>query len=129
MNINTFIKKYSLTVDVDCWLHKQSGKYILTHDAVEKIATIEEIEIDNIKVLNSEKDFVRFLVTMSIYNKETGESRSVSTIGEADKSNCMSNYYGSMAEKRGIDRCVLKLINAYEWGISSEVEADDFKKQ
>ena len=63
------------------------------------------------------------------YNKETGESRSVSTIGEADKSNCMSNYYGSMAEKRGIDRCVLKLINAYEWGISSEVEADDFKKQ
>ena len=32
------------------------------------------------------------------------------------------------AEKRGVDRCVLKLINAYEYGISSEVEADDFKK-
>ena len=33
-----------------------------------------------------------------------------------------------MAEKRGIDRCVLKLINAYEYGISSEVEAEDFRK-
>ena len=35
---------------------------------------------------------------------------------------------GCMAEKRGIDRCVLKLIHAYEYGISSEVEADDFAK-
>ena len=34
-----------------------------------------------------------------------------------------------MAEKRGRDRCVLKLIKAYEWGIYSEEEADDFKKQ
>ena len=34
-----------------------------------------------------------------------------------------------MAEKRGIDRCVLKLINAYEYGIKSEEEADDFKQQ
>ena len=33
-----------------------------------------------------------------------------------------------MAEKRGIDRCVLQLINAYEYGISSEVEADDFAR-
>ncbi len=54
--------------------------------------------------------------------------REISSIGEADKSNCTSKYYGCMAEKRGIDRCVLKLIDAYEYGISSEVEADDFKK-
>ena len=128
MKIKELAKRYDLVKD-DFWQHKQSGQWIIKHDAVEKIAAIEDIDIDNIKVLNSERDFVRFLVTMSIYNKETGESRSVSTIGEADKSNCMSNYYGSMAEKRGIDRCVLKLINAYEWGISSEVEADDFKKQ
>ena len=33
-----------------------------------------------------------------------------------------------MAEKRGVDRCVLKLINAYEYGIYSDVESDDFKK-
>ena len=127
MNIKELAEKYKLTKD-DFWNHKQSGQWIIKHDAIEKIATIEEIEIDNIKVLNSERDFVRFLITMTSYNKETGESRSVTTIGEADKSNCMSNYIGSMAEKRGIDRAVLKLINAYEYGISSEVEAEDFKK-
>jgi hypothetical protein len=33
-----------------------------------------------------------------------------------------------MAEKRGVDRCILKLINAYEYGIYSEEEADSFKK-
>ena len=33
-----------------------------------------------------------------------------------------------MAEKRGKDRAILKLIKAYEYGISSEEEADDFKE-
>ena len=55
--------------------------------------------------------------------------KEVTSIGEADKSNCKANYLGCMAEKRGIDRCVLKLINAYEYGIKSEEEADDFKQQ
>ena len=34
-----------------------------------------------------------------------------------------------MAEKRLKDRLVLKIINAYEYGIYSDVEADDFKKK
>ena len=34
-----------------------------------------------------------------------------------------------MAEKRGIDRCVLKLVNAYQWGVYSEVEAEDFERK
>lgn len=38
-------------------------------------------------------------------------------------------YIASISEKRGIDRCVLKLINAYEFGVYSEVEAEDFKKE
>ena len=55
-------------------------------------------------------------------------NKKVTTVGEADSKNCMSGYKGMMAEKRGIDRCVLKLINAYEYGIYSDVESDDFKK-
>ena len=54
---------------------------------------------------------------------------SVTSIGEADKSNCTSKYLGCMAEKRGRDRCILKLIKAYEWGIYSEEEAEAFKKE
>tara|TARA_Y100001963_G_C6745996_1_gene431632 strand:+ start:824 stop:1432 length:609 start_codon:yes stop_codon:yes gene_type:complete len=123
MTIKDLQKKYELSKD-DFWQHKQSGQWIITHNAVEKIATIENIYIKDIKILNSEQDLVRMLITMRL----TGKGREVVSIGEADKKNCYSQYLGCMAEKRGIDRCVLKLINAYEYGISSEVEADDFAK-
>ena len=114
-------KKYNLNKN-DFWLHKPSGKYIILHDAVEKIASMEQIEIVDFKVLNSEQGFARFLITMSKGNKK------VTTIGEADSKNCVSGYKGMIAEKRGIDRCVLKLINAYQNGIYSDSESDDFKK-
>ena len=48
--------------------------------------------------------------------------------GEADNKNCKNLYYFAMAEKRAKDRVCLALINAYEYGIYSDVEADDFKK-
>ena len=37
-------------------------------------------------------------------------------------------YWWAMAEKRGKDRVILKLINAYERGIYSESEADDWNQ-
>ena len=120
--IKSIAKKYELSKD-DFWLHKQSGNWIITHNAVEKIQYMEGIEMVEFKVLNSERDFARFLITMKMGDKK------VTTIGEADKSNTVSKYYGMMCEKRGIDRAVLKLINAYEYGIYSDVEADDFKKK
>ena len=127
MTIHDLQKKYELSKD-DFWEHQQSRKWILTHDAVEKIANIENIKVFDIKVLNSEIDLVRFLVTMVKQGKTSKTTTRLTTIGEADRKNCYSQYLGCMAEKRGIDRCVLKLINAYEYGISSEVEADDFAK-
>ena len=121
MNIKELAKKYGL-VEGDFWNHKQSGQWILTHDAVEKVATKEGIRLVNIETLNSETELVRFLVTM------VKDEVTITSVGEADRKNCFSQYLGCMAEKRGVDRCVLKLINAYEYGISSEVEAEDFKR-
>ena len=121
MNIKELAKKYDL-VEGDFWNHKQSGQWILTHDAVEKVATKEGIRLVNIETLNSETELVRFLVTM------VKDEVTITSVGEADRKNCFSQYLGCMAEKRGVDRCVLKLINAYEYGISSEVEAEDFKR-
>ena len=121
MNINELAEKYNLRKD-DFWEHKQAG-WIIKHDACEKIASIEGITLAEIKVLNSEKDFARFLITMSVGDKK------VTSVGEADTKNSFNNYIGSMAEKRGIDRCVLKLIKAYEYGVYSDVEANDFKKE
>ena len=138
MQIKDLAEKYELSKepDVDFWKHQQSGQWILTHNAVEKIAIMEKIEISDIKILNSEEDLVRMLITMripfEIIDSETDKNiivyKEVTSIGEADRKNCRSQYLGCMAEKRGIDRCVLKLISAYQYGISSEVEADDFKQ-
>lgn len=137
MNIKQLVEKYKLTQD-DVWKCQKS--WVVSHNAVEKIMAIENINIEDIKVLNSEMFFARFLITATKDNKK------VMTIGEAifkDGStlqkkyrngnpymlgNCDIDYIGSMAEKRGIDRAVLKLINAYEYGIYSESEADNFKK-
>tara|TARA_R100001460_G_scaffold35254_2_gene67936 strand:+ start:203 stop:580 length:378 start_codon:yes stop_codon:yes gene_type:complete len=123
MRIKELAKKYNLGKN-DFWELKRGQKsmWIITHDAVEKIAIIENIELTKFEVLNTEVDFARFLITMQKGDK------SIVSVGEASTKNCTSNYYGCMAEKRGIDRCVLKLINAYEYGIYSDVEADAFKQ-
>ena len=122
MTIQDLQKKYDLPKE-DFWEHKQSGQWILTHKAVEKIAEKEGIKIVDMEPLNSEMDLVRFKVTMS-----TPNGGQIISIGEADRNNCISQYLGCMAEKRGIDRCVLKIINAYQYNIASEVEAEDYRK-
>ena len=122
MNIKDIQKKYNLNKD-DFWEHKQSKSWILTHDACTKIGNQEGIHLLDINVINSDADLVRVLVTMK------KGSVTITTFGEADKRNCFNPYLAMMAEKRGIDRAILKLINAYEYGVYSEVEADSFKKE
>ena len=127
MNIADLGKKYKLDGKVDVW--KCHDNWILTHDACTKIALIENIKLSRLEPIYQSETSCRFLVTMVKEDKDGNVINSVTSIGEADNRNSKNNYYGSMAEKRGIDRCVLKLINAYEYGVYSEVEADDFKKQ
>ena len=139
MTIKELFDKYKLT-NMDCWelIRNKKKMWIITHDACEKIASMENIELIDIQILNSERDFCRVIITM-----RKGE-KIIKTVGEAElitgevltkktkngydiyRGNCESNYIGCMAEKRGIDRAVLKLINAYEYGIYSDVESDDF---
>jgi hypothetical protein len=141
MNIKELGLKYKLDNQKDVWeLPAKKGTWIITHDAVEKIMAIENIAVEKIEVLNSEWDFCRLLVTCSNGDKK------VTTIGEAllnqsvkigetrsgqpkYKGNCESQYIGAMAEKRGIDRAVLKLIDAYQYGIFSDVESDTFSQK
>ena len=78
--------------------------------------------------LTSSDTLVRFLVTMVKEDEDKDVIDSITTSGEASKSNCFATYYSCMAEKRGLDRAILKLINAYELGLYSEDESDDFAK-
>ena len=130
MEIKDLAEKYNLDKAVDFWKHKQSGKWIITHDACEKIASMDGLSIawnkvtgfPLLNVITNEAELVRVMATM------TNGTTFVTTSGEAGKLNCQSKYYLNMAEKRCIDRCILKLINAYEYGIYSDSEADAFKK-
>ena len=118
MKINSFIKKYGLS-KTDMW--DCHGNWILTHDAVTKIGHKEKIVLDSIESVYQSETSCRFLVTMS-----KGDAK-ITSVGEASKTNSKNVYFACMAEKRGIDRCILKLINAYEYGVYSVVEADDFE--
>ena len=121
MNMKDLAKKYNLTKD-DYWQESRSQKYIITHDACQKIGDMEGIIFGPPQILNSEQNFVRMVISA-----KKGEVLMWS-IGEADNKNCKNLYFGAMAEKRGKDRVILKLINAYEYGIYSDVEADNFQK-
>ena len=157
MNIKELAEKYELQKE-DFWeLRKNSGKWIITHDACEKIARIEGIVFDPPVMVNYQpttisengekvqqvkwgKQFwkpawagtcqkktgdVAMIVTG--YKADNPEYK-IWTTGEANALNCNAEYYMAMAEKRAKDRVILKLINAYEQGIYSDVEADDFQK-
>ena len=133
MNISDLGKKYKLVGKdkdgnpVDLW--KCHNNWILTHDAVTKIAHMENIKLSKIESIYQSETTCKFLITMVREDKDGNVIDMVISVGEADKSNCTSRYLACMAEKRGRDRCVLKLIKAYEWGVYSEEEADNFKKE
>ena len=126
MKIQEMQEKYSLDSE-DFWFNEPSKKYIIKHDAIEKIMEMEGIVIIDWFVDNSEMDLVRYRLKLQ-QTDEDGVIRQVQTCGEADRKNCRSQYLGCIAEKRAIDRGVLKLINAYQFNVASDVESEDYKE-
>ena len=119
-------ERYGLGQD-DFWQLPQNNRvHILTHDACEKIASIEGVRYEKPEWLSKGEGGV-WAVQASGYKSDDPENI-LWTTGEASKQNCTAKYLVNMAEKRAKDRLVLKLIKAYEYGIKSEEEADEFKK-
>ena len=158
MDIKQLAEKYELTKD-DFWeLRRNSNKWIITHDACEKIAVQENIVFEPPQIINYTPTIITENgekvqkvtkwgtqtwkpawagtcqrksgdVAMIITGyKQDNPDYKIWTTGEANGDNCTMNYLMAMSEKRGKDRIILKLINAYEYGIYSDVEADDFGK-
>ena len=123
--IKELATKYQLTED-DFWQLPQNKRlHILTHDACEKIASIEGVRYQKPEWLSKGQDGV-WAVEVSGFKKDDPDNV-IWTTGEASRQNCTAKYFVNMAEKRAKDRLILKLIRAYEHGIKSEDEADDFK--
>ncbi len=133
MNVKDLAKKYNLK-GVDFWeLPQRKGTWIITHDACERIATIEDIRFIEPDVYTNDGDVAMVgKATMVIKNtSEPDDINEIWTTGEASENNVKGKgrYHWAMAEKRLKDRLTLKLIGAYEYGIYSEVEADSFKNK
>tara|TARA_R110001583_G_scaffold119260_2_gene270614 strand:+ start:364 stop:738 length:375 start_codon:yes stop_codon:yes gene_type:complete len=124
MKIKELAQKYNLSKD-DFWELKRGTRsmWIITHDACEKIAAKENIQFGAPTIYRDTNQDVAIVGDAKRGNKI------IWSTGEASPKNCKAPYMFAMAEKRLKDRLVLKLINAYEYGIYSDSEADNFKKQ
>jgi len=124
MKIKELAQKYDLSKD-DFWELKRGTRsmWIITHDACEKIAAKENIQFGAPTIYRDSNQDVAIVGDAKRGNKV------IWSTGEASPKNCKAPYMFAMAEKRLKDRLVLKLINAYEYGIYSDSEADNFKKQ
>lgn len=116
-------KKFGLQKD-DFWeLPQKKGTWVAKHAALELAAAKAKITFLAPQILeaNGEAKSVAICVTGSL------EDRSEWSVGEASPSNNRNAYPYAMAEKRGKDRVILKLIGLH--GLAySEDEADDFKQ-
>jgi len=134
-NITAVAEKYKLNPESDFWTI--GDNWIITHDAVTKIAEIENVEFDEPKVEIIHDTEAFYGVAMwgkgrIIRIDEDGNdfTKEVWTTADATRDNVRGKggYYFNMCEKRWQDRLVLKLLNLYEYGLYSDVEAEDFKK-
>jgi len=116
--IKKFKEDYKL-VGTDFWLHKQSKNWIIKHNALEKVASQEKITW-KLEVLNFNPDIVVKCIA-------TSGDRVIESLGEASPKNTIINHPYAMAEKRAVDRCILKLLNAHAY-IYSDAESDDFRE-
>ena len=111
-----FAEKYNLKKPVDkndrgadFYWHRQSEKWLIKHDACERIHAIEKMSNPQVNVITDDNETGTFMLISVKHGDLEWED-----VGEATPQNCVSKYYRSMAFKRGLDRCILKLLKAYE---------------
>jgi hypothetical protein len=115
-------ERYGLARD-DFWeLPQKKGTWVAKHAALEVAAVKANIRFDMPEIIEANGgEGVAAIVV-----RGTMGERSVWSIGECSPKNNRNSYPWAMAEKRAVDRVILKLIGIHGL-IYSEEEADDFK--
>ena len=112
--------------------------FILKHDAVSRIANHEGVEFfePRVEILYNNTDFYGVAIMgkgrlVRIADGGEDYTKEVWTTSDATRDNVKGKggYFFNMAEKRWKDRPTLKLLDLYEYGLYSDVEAEDFKKE
>lgn len=115
-----FMKAHKITDD-EVWEVRRGGAWAVKHAALERVAMERGIKFDEPKPLEARgPDQCAALIVTGRMGERTEWS-----IGEAAPGNNKNAYPYAMAEKRGKDRVILKLLNAHG-SLYSEAEADDF---
>ena len=114
------------------------SNFILKHDAVSRIANHEGVEFfePRVEILYNNTDFFGVAIMgkgrlVRIADGGEDYTKEVWTTSDATRDNVKGKggYFFNMAEKRWKDRLTLKLLDLYEYGLYSDVEAEDFKKE
>ena len=118
--IATFKNRYKLSGS-DFWELNRGGKelMIIKHNAVERIAMQEKMSW-TLTIENFAPDVV-------VKCCAKWKDNHIESFGECTAQNNKNSFPYAMAEKRAVDRCVLKLLNAHAY-IYSSSESDDFKE-
>ncbi len=115
-----FMKAHNIKDD-EVWEVRRGGAWAIKHAALERRATELGIRFDDPRPLEARGvDACAALIVTG----RLGE-RAEWSIGEAAPTNNKNAYPFAMAEKRGKDRVILKLLNTHG-AVYSESEADDF---
>lgn len=118
-----FMEVYKIDSD-EIWEVRSGGAWAVKHSALERVAAEKGITFEPPTIV--EADGLGKNATL-VVSAKLGDRKEWS-FGEASPANCKNAYVFSMAEKRGKDRCVLKLLNAHG-ALYSEAEADEFERR
>ena len=119
-HLRAFMEKYKIDSD-EVWEVRAGGAWAIKHNALERVAGEQGIAFDVPQF--AEKDGANKIVAMLIVGHKG--DRMEWSVGEASPSNNKNAYCYAMAEKRGKDRVILKLLSAHGT-VYSETEADEF---
>ena len=131
--IKSVADKYNLTLpkskqDMSADFWAIGTNWIIRHDALTKIGKQEGVifHTPKVEVLGGDNFY-----GVGIYGEAELEGYKIWTTADATRDNVKGKggYFFNMAEKRWKDRCTLKLLDLYEYGLYSDIEADAFKKQ
>ena len=135
-------EEYGLELNIDFYLHPQSGSYIIKHNAVKKLVAkqrekgfiIETPSAEDIIVINDgTREGIHgkeVVVAGNFYlkNRDGVLIEKTYRTGEVNPKNCKNFYPHAMAEKRLYDRGVLDLLRFAQEGLYSDVEMDEFRQ-
>ncbi len=130
----------------ECWYLKRGNKWILTHNAIKKIAVIAGISknyevVESANIIPDYKNELEHVVRVTIHclsKKKNGvgcihsDEETLTVTGEANRLSAPDKgrtYLRKMAEKRGFDIAVLEHLNLYSSHFSSEEEAPHYEKK